>query len=246
MSPHTGAGSTLAVIAPPARWRVIANRFLFHGMIAVSGLIAIALYAVSKTLAWRFAKLQARNLLRLCGVRVRVSGIERLGEGPYIFTPNHQSQLDIAILLGYLPGRTRFAAKKELFRQPLFGAVLRTLGMIPIDRDDPAASMERLRRLALGGGSVVIFPEGTRSRDGALLPFKKGAFVAALELSVPVVPVVCKGTVQLMPKARYLSILPGTAEVVVLDPIPTAGMAGDGYDSLRETVRAKIAGELKI
>ena len=118
------------------------------------------------------------------------------------------------------------------------------MGMIPVDRDDPLASIERLNRLKLDGFSVIIFPEGTRSPDGALLPFKKGAFVAAIHLGVPVVPVVCKGTTRIMPKGKYLSILPGEAEIVVLEPIPTTGMTYEDRDRLLEQVRGRIAEEL--
>ena len=91
---------------------------------------------------------------------------------------------------------------------------------------------------------MIIFPEGTRSRDGKLLPFKKGAFVAAIHLGVPIVPVVCKGTTRIMPKGEYLSILPGKVELVVLEPIATAGLTYDDRDRLRDTVRAQIAAEL--
>ena len=213
-------------------------------MLFSSGLVALGLYRINKPLTWRFAKLQARNLMRLCGVRVRRRGFEQLGPGPYIFAPNHQSHFDIAALLGLLPGVTRFAAKREMFAEPVLGAVLRTMGMIAIDRDDPLASIERLQRVTLDGGSLVIFPEGTRSRDGELLPFRKGAFVAAIHLGVPIVPVVCKGTTRIMPKGRYLSILPGVAELVILPPIPTAGLRYEDRDRLRETVRAQIAAEL--
>lgn len=230
--------------APPARLRVVLNRVIFRAMLFASGAIAIAMYRVSKTLTWRFAKLQARNLVRLCGVRVHLRGAERLGAGPYVFTPNHQSHFDIAALLGYLPGSNRFAAKREMFAEPVLGAVLRTMGMIPVDRDDPQASIGRLNRLTLDGSSVIIFPEGTRSPDGNLLPFKKGAFVAAISLGVPIVPLVCKGTARIMPKGQYLSILPGEAEVVVLDPIPTNGMTYEDRHRLLETVRERIAAEL--
>jgi 1-acyl-sn-glycerol-3-phosphate acyltransferase len=122
--------------------------------------------------------------------------------------------------------------------------VLRTMGMIAIDRDDPLTSIERLQRVTLDGGSLVIFPEGTRSPNGELLAFRKGAFATAIQLGVPIVPVVCKGTTRIMPKGRYLSILPGRAEVVILAPIPTAGLTYDDRDRLRETVRAQIAAEL--
>ena len=80
-------------------------------------------------------------------------------------------------------------------------------------------AIDRLRTLQLEGSSVIIFPEGTRSRDGKLLPFKKGPFVAAIGLGLPIVPVVCKGTTKIMPKGKYLSIVPGEVEIIVLPPI---------------------------
>jgi 1-acyl-sn-glycerol-3-phosphate acyltransferase len=245
MPPQIDSSPVLVgAMTPPTRFRVLFNRVVFRAMLFASGAVAIAMYRLSKPLTWRFAKLQARNLIRLCGARVRVRGLERLSGEPCIFTPNHQSHFDIAALLGYLPGTNRFAAKREIFAEPVLGTVLRTMGMVPVDRDDSTASIERLQRLKLDGFSLVIFPEGTRSRDGALLPFKKGAFVAALSLGVPIVPVVCKGTAAIMPAGKYLSILPGEAEIVVLDPIPTAGMIYDDRDRLRDLVRARIAEEL--
>jgi 1-acyl-sn-glycerol-3-phosphate acyltransferase len=236
--------SAILAGAPPTRLRIFINRQLFRGMIFFSGMIAILLYRVSRPLAWRWAKLQARNLIRLCGVRLHIRGLERLGPGPYIFAPNHQSHFDIAALLGYLPGITRFAAKREMFAEPVLGAVLRTMGMIPVDREDAQGSSERLNQLELTGFSLVIFPEGTRSPDGTLQPFKKGAFVAAIHLGVPIVPVVCKGTAGIMPKGKYLSILPGDAELVVLDPIATVEMSYEDRDRLREEVRRRIEEEL--
>ena len=187
-------------------------------MLFTMGAIAVVMYRLirDKNVTWRFAKAQARNLVRLCGVKVRVRGLEHLGAGPYIFTPNHQSHFDIAALLGYLPGNNRFAAKKEMFNEPVLGAVLRTMGMIPIDRDNPLEAIQLLNELKIEQFSTIIFPEGTRSRDGNLLPFKKGPFVAAIHLGVPIVPVVCKGTSRVMPKGKYLSILPGVVEMVVL------------------------------
>jgi 1-acyl-sn-glycerol-3-phosphate acyltransferase len=215
-------------------------------MLFASGVIAVAMYRLidDKSVTWRFAKAQARNLSRLCGVRVNVRGLERLGRGPYMFTPNHQSHFDIAALLGYLPGNNRFAAKKEMFNEPVLGTVLRTMGMIPIDRENPLEAIQLLNQLVVDEFSTIIFPEGTRSRDGNLLPFKKGPFIAAIHLGVPVVPVVCKGTREVMPKGQYLSIIPGTAEIVVLEPIPTKGLTYDDRSRLRDLVRDRIAEEL--
>jgi 1-acyl-sn-glycerol-3-phosphate acyltransferase len=237
-------------LRPPievSRLRIFVNRLLFRGMLFTMGAIAVAMYRLirDKNVTWRFAKAQARNLVRLCGVQVHVRGLEHVGTGPHMFIPNHQSHFDIAMLLGYLPGNNRFAAKKEMFNEPILGAVLRTMGMIPIDRDNPLEAIQLLNDLKLDQFSTIVFPEGTRSRDGNLLPFKKGPFVAAIHLSVPIVPVVCKGTSRVMPKGKYLSILPGEVEMVVLEPIATSGMTYDDRDRLRERVREQIAAELE-
>ncbi len=239
-------GSEIIAVRPEqdaSRLRIFLNRLLFRGMLFTMGAIAVGMYRLipDKNVTWRFAKAQARNLSRLCGVRLRVRGLEHLGHGPYMFTPNH---FDIVALLGFLPGNNRFAAKKELFIQPVLGTVLSTLGMIPIDRDNPLEAIQLLNQLTLDGFSTIIFPEGTRSRDGNLLPFKKGPFVAAIHLQVPVVPVVCKGTTLVMPPGKYLSIVPGEVEIVVLDAIPTIGLTYDDRDRLRDTVRQRIAAEL--
>jgi 1-acyl-sn-glycerol-3-phosphate acyltransferase len=250
LHPNDSIQSVPFALRPPievSRLRIFVNRLLFRGMLFTMGAIAVAMYRLirDKNVTWRFAKAQARNLVRLCGVRVHVRGLEHLGTGPYMFTPNHQSHFDIAMLLGYLPGNNRFAAKKEMFNEPILGAVLRTMGMIPIDRDNPMEAIQLLNDLKLDQFSTIVFPEGTRSRDGNLLPFKKGPFVAAIHLGVPIVPVVCKGTSRVMPKGKYLSILPGEVEMVVLEPIVTSGMTYDDRDRLRERVRQQIAGELE-
>jgi 1-acyl-sn-glycerol-3-phosphate acyltransferase len=237
--------SVLAVPVPRAR--AFLNRLIFRGMLFSMGSIAVVMYRFirDKNVTWAFAKAQARNLARLCGVKVKVRGLEHLGAGPYIFAPNHQSNFDIVALLGYLPGNNRFAAKKEMFAEPVLGMVLDTMGMIPIDRENPLEAIQMLGQLKLDNYSAIIFPEGTRSRDGNLLPFKKGPFVAAIHLGVPIVPVVCKGTQAVMPKGGYLTIVPGEVEMVVLEPIPTADLTYEDRERLRETVRERIATELK-
>ncbi|MBI2963403.1 MAG: 1-acyl-sn-glycerol-3-phosphate acyltransferase [Deltaproteobacteria bacterium] len=226
--------------------RVALNRQIFRGMIFTMGAAALAMdrLGVPKPLIWSFAKLQARNTCRLLGVRVTIHGEELVrGGGPYVFTPNHQAHIDIAALLGYLPGDNRFASKQELFEEPVLGAVMRTLGMLPVDREDAMKSIDVLNRAVEQGHSIIIFPEGTRSRDGSLLPFKKGAFVAAIEMARPVVPVILKGTRRVMPKGGYLSVQPGEVEIVVKPPIPTQGLGYDDRDRLRDAVREIIAEE---
>ncbi|HYB99558.1 MAG TPA: lysophospholipid acyltransferase family protein [Candidatus Limnocylindrales bacterium] len=230
-----------------SRARLFLNRLLFRSMLFTMGSIAVFLHLVvrDERLTWRFAKAQARNLARVLGVHVTVRGLERLPRGPVVFVANHQSHFDIAAILGFIPGYTRFTAKKELFREPVLGLVMRTMGMVPIDREDTGKSVERLRRLRAGDHSLVFFPEGTRSRTGNLKPFKKGAFVTAMELGLPIVPIACRGGRDIMPAGGYLSIVPGNMELIVLDAIPTSGLAYDQRDRLADQARAAIAAALE-
>ena len=223
--------------------RVALSPYLFRGMLVGMAAIAVVLDRVTRDRdrTWHFAKARARTLARMLGVRVHVRGLEHLeGGGPFVFTPNHQSHLDILALLGYLPGPTRFAAKHELWRHPVLGAVLDTLGMIPIDRDHPERAIDALNRATARQHSIVIFPEGTRSRDGRLGEFRKGAFVLAIQLGLPVVPVVCRGTRRLMPRGSRLTVVPGDAEIVIETPIPTAGLTYAARDTLAAQARAAI------
>ena len=223
--------------------RVALSPWLFRGMLVGMGAVAVGLHLVtrSREVAWRFAKARARTLTGLLGVRVHVRGLEHVATGgPFVFAPNHQSHLDILVLLGFLPGRPRFAAKRELWRHPVVGAVLDTLGMIPIERERPEGSIEALNRGATEPHSVVVFPEGTRSRTGALLPFKKGAFVLAIAAGLPIVPVVCRGTRRLMPRGSRLTVVLGDVEIVIERPVPTIGLGYGDRDALAARVRAVI------
>jgi 1-acyl-sn-glycerol-3-phosphate acyltransferase len=116
--------------------------------------------------------------------------------------------------------------------------------MIPVDRENPLEAIELLTKAAAGGSSLIIFPEGTRSRDGMLLPFKQGPFVAAIHLQLPVVPVICRGTREVMPKGGYLSIMPGDIDVFIEEPIPTIGLGYDDRGALRDRVRGVVAARL--
>jgi 1-acyl-sn-glycerol-3-phosphate acyltransferase len=229
--------------AEPRGLRVALSPYLFRFMLVGMGAVAVALDRTTgrRDLTWSFAKARARDLARLLGVEVTVHGAEHLAAGgPFVLTPNHQSHLDILALLGFLPGRTRFAAKRELWRHPIVGGVLDTLDMVPIDRDSPEVAIAALGRADGAAGSLVVFPEGTRSRDGQLREFKKGAFVLAIRAGLPVVPVICRGTRRLMPRGSRLTVVPGPVEIIVEQPIPTAGLSYDDRDALAAQVRAAI------
>jgi 1-acyl-sn-glycerol-3-phosphate acyltransferase len=223
--------------------RVALSPYLFRSMMVGMAGVAIGIHRTtgSRTLAWKFAKARARDLEWMLGVDVTVHGLEHVEHaGPVIYAPNHQSHLDILTLLGHLPGATRFAAKRELWRHPIVGGVLDTLGMIPIDREAGERSIEVLNQAAADASSIVIFPEGTRSRDGRLREFKKGAFVLAIATGLPIVPVCCRGTRRLMPRGSQLTIVPGPVDVFIEPPIETVGLHYDDREALAARVRDAI------
>ncbi len=168
------------------------------------------------------ARLWARILLALCRVRVVVQGAEKIRPpGPYVFLSNHQSQFDILASVMAIPVQFRILAKRELFRIPIFGWVLRLSGFVGIERKDREKAIRSLdeaaRRIRLGR-SLLIYAEGTRSPDGSLLPFKKGGFILAIQAGVPVIPLTILGSRSVLPKGS-LRIRPGPITVMVGDPI---------------------------
>jgi 1-acyl-sn-glycerol-3-phosphate acyltransferase len=187
-----------------------------------------------------------RLSLRLAGIRLTAGGRENLPAGAVIFMANHQSQYDIPALYAGIPGQFRWLAKAELFRIPLFGLAMRRAGYIPVNRSDrreALLSMDRAARLIAGGRSVVVFPEGTRSPDGRLLPLKKGGFMLALKSQVPIVPVAIHGTGRLLPKGSRL-LRGGSVRVDILPPIPTAGLGTADRDRLMDEVHRALAAAL--
>jgi 1-acyl-sn-glycerol-3-phosphate acyltransferase len=191
---------------------VLLNRFIWraHVFTASSLVVWAERFRPNRGYGHRIFSASARLTNRLVGVRVEVVGLDKLDPGQaYVFTPDHRSHVDITALMAALPA-VRFAAKRELFDEPVLGTAMRALGMIPIDRDHPAVAKRALNQAAARLGraaSVVIFPEGTRAPAGQMLPFKGGAFVFAIEQQVPVVPVALHNTAQVMPAHGYLTIL---------------------------------------
>ncbi len=177
------------------------------------------------------------RMIKVAGVEVRMSGYDGVpADRPVVYVSNHQSWFDIWALASILPGQTRFVAKKELRRIPVLGRAMRSAGHIYIDRQNRQAAFSAYEAAAAyirKGMSAVLFPEGTRSRTGELLPFKKGPFVLALAAQVPVIPVYCAGTFTLLPK--------GT---VRLDPHPIAIMFGEQIST--EGLRYEDRDELMV
>jgi len=208
-----------------------------------SCVVIYALLGAAENSLHKVARTWARVLLAVTNVQVRVVGKEHIaGETPYIFMSNHQSDFDIFIVLAHLPGQFRWIAKKELFRIPIFGRAMKNAGYIEIDRQHRQRALQNLAeasRKIREGKSVMSFPEGTRSKDGAIKPFKKGMFHLAMEAGVPIVPITIIGAAEIMPK-RSLKINPGRITMVIDKPIDTSGYTDASRPELIERTRRII------
>jgi 1-acyl-sn-glycerol-3-phosphate acyltransferase len=181
------------------------------------------------------------------GVKIVVENRASLDPAqPYVFMANHASSLDIWTAFVAIPRRLRMIAKKQLARIPLFGWAMWAGRFIFIDRKNGVAarrSIDEAGRRIHDGDSVLIFPEGTRTRDGTLGPFKKGGFHLAVKAGVPIVPVALRGTRALMPRGSYL-LRAGTVTAVIGEPIPTQGLSEEERANLNERVRSLVQGML--
>jgi 1-acyl-sn-glycerol-3-phosphate acyltransferase len=174
------------------------------------------------------ARIWSQMILWTSRVRLRVTGLENVRQGvPYVLCVNHQSHMDIPIVLAALPFQFRFAAKKELFRYPFLGWHLRRSGHVPIDRENPHAAVKSLREAAekvRQGSPVVIFPEGGTSLDGSIKPFKRGGFMLATESAGEAIPITIRGSrAVLMPRTYH--VRGGLVEVIVGKPIASRDLS---------------------
>ncbi len=193
---------------------------------------------------WRMSLWAATTGYWLAGIRVRAVGREKLDGRAYLFMANHVSNLDPPIITSTLERRISIITKKELFSIPLFGRAMRAAGFVPIDRSNRRSAMAGIRDAAhvlQTGMGMLVFPEGTRSRDGRLLPFKKGSFHLAMEAGLPVVPITIVGSYEAWPKGR-MSMRKREVVVNFHDPIDPHQFAKK--EDLMAAVRAAIHGGL--
>ncbi|MFA6147404.1 MAG: lysophospholipid acyltransferase family protein [bacterium] len=186
-----------------------------------------------------------RAFVRFGGWKVRVEGMENLPSGGAVLVANHQSIVDIPMLLSAFPRPVRFLAKRELGEIPLFGKAMAAAGNLFIDRDDPRDAIRMLREAGSQvreGGLVVVFPEGTRSGDGSIGEFRPGAFYLAQKSGAPVVPVYIDGGCRALPKGA-LRVRPAELFVRVLPPLSPGEGAGGSKERIADAVRARILGE---
>ena len=208
------------------------------------GAVLLGLFDKSGDSVLALARQWSRVILGVPGVKVEVKMHAPIEPGrPYIFMANHASMVDIWAMFVAIPASFRFIAKKQLAGIPLFGWAMTAGRFIFIDRQNAVSarrSMEEAARRIRAGQSVIIYPEGTRTRDGRLLPFKKGGFHLAIDAGADIVPVAIRGSRAVMPRGAAL-IRAGTVSVEVGAPIPTAGLTVADRDALIAKVRGRVA-----
>lgn len=196
-----------------------------------SALISVALVLRVVTFSpraplWIARKAWAPGVLRICGATLQVEPLPALDwSRPYVFAMNHQSALDICCAFVAVPTGLRFVAKHSLAYVPFLGWFMWATGMVFINRSNRFQAMASLKKAGeriRAGACILMYPEGTRSKDGQVLPFKKGPFVVAMEAGVPVVPLAVEGSAQVL-SAKGLQIRPGTIRVKMGAPIPSEG-----------------------
>jgi len=220
-----------------ALWMIF---WVFWGTVVIGGAaILFALFRVRGPVYVRMTRAWARVALWASGSRAVLHGVENVTPGqPFVLVANHVSWFDIFAIAAELPVDYHFVAKKELEKIPLFGLAWRVAGHISIDRANRESAARSLRKagdqMRQQKSAVVIFAEGTRSRTGRLLPFKKGAFVLAAETGIPIVPTIVTGSFDIMRPDTFV-VRPATIHVYLEPPISPEGV---GVDALMERTRA--------
>lgn len=200
------------------------------------------------TMRWA-ARVWGAGVLALALIRVKTFGLEKLDPRQnYIFMPNHVSFMDVPVVVSKIPYNVRIVAKGLFFKIPFYGQAMRRSGNIKMYRDNPRQDLKQLGLAAARlnmGNSVVVFPEGTRSRNGQLQPLKKALFSLPLKSGCPVVPVVIKGSYDTMPPDS-IRISPGTIEVHFLDPIDSKRYQKNERDRFADDVYRLMAREMEM
>ena len=227
-----------------AALRSVATYLAILAYIAVAAPVALLLGTVfrSKRSMYLLGHGGVGLALGIAGIRYRVAGPRPPKAMPVVFCSNHESNVDPPVLFQALHPQLHVLYKAELHKFPLMGTVLDVGGFVPVDRLDRRQSFDSLAQGAASlraGNSFLIFPEGTRSRSGDLLPFKKGGFIMAIQAQVPIVPVAISGGRASMRKGSAI-VHPVDVSIRIGEPIPTAGMTLDDRDQLIARVRTEV------
>lgn len=225
---------------------VVGLLLLPAGLICASVIVYIGtLFKASSTRLHTLYRWFARACLRVSATELEVHGLEHLEAGQaYVVVANHESTWDPPVLIAGLPQLVlRFVVKQELMRIPIFGNALQHSGNVRVVRAQAGGDAERIRQVMDERDpavSILFFAEGTRARDGALHPFRKGAFITAIVYGLPILPVAHAGNYAIWPKGR-LRLRRGPAVVQVGEPIPTTGCGHDDRAALRDRTHAAVA-----
>ncbi len=189
------------------------------------------------------ALIWSKSIIWAAGAKIELHGLNKIDfNKSYVFVGNHQSHIDVVAVFSILSLTVRYIAKKELFRIPLFGWAMSAAGTIKVDRSNrekAIRSIEKAGETIKKGVSVIMFPEGTRSPDGEIHAFKKGAFVLASKSGVPVVPISISGTRNIL-KKHSLSLTPGKVKIVISDPIDSSNYKLEERGKFASDVRKEI------
>ena len=204
----------------------------------------------NKNVTAALSRFWGRWVLWSTGVSWEIEGLEKLEKtGQYIFMSNHSSALDIILGVALLPYNLVFLAKKELFIIPLFGWAMAAAGMIRIDRGNPEKAKSSVNKasqtLSESPFSTLMYPEGTRSKTGELLPFKKGGFIMAIQADLPVVPLTIIGAGNILPKGAF-RMQPGRVKIIAADPLHTKELSSADKNQLLNSCRNIIQTQLHL
>ena len=216
----------------------------------ILGIPALIIVWFTPHTVFRFSQLWCYLVMKMAiGVKLEISGRKNLVKGQsYIFLANHQSAFDIPALIYSIPFQTRFIAKKELGRIPIWGWAVSAMGHVMIDRKNIQRAKESINsameKIKKEGLSIVAYPEGTRTRDGKVRPFKKGTFILAIQSEIPIVPISITGAYGVFPRKSWV-FRKGTIRINIHPPVETKGYVVEDRDKLIETVRDIIVNDVE-
>jgi 1-acyl-sn-glycerol-3-phosphate acyltransferase len=222
---------------------IFAATGIFFDTLVMGPIIVASGYLSTGFRTYKLTRFWAGVASAFMGITVSIRGAENVTPNTsYIITPNHQSHSDILALLKVLPTPFRWVIKRELLKIPVFGQALAATGAIAVNRADRNSSVQSLKegsKKLTGGWSVLIYPEGTRSPDGNIQEFKKGAFMMAVQTGIPILPVTCNGAAKILRK-KTLALSPGHISITIGRPIVTTGMTEQDVPELMERTKAEM------
>lgn len=234
---------------------IIYSTFIFIPLAIIATIITclsiIIMTPIAGDAKWGYypGRVWGRVMCALALTRIKINGNENIDpEKSYIFVANHQSMFDIFLIYGYLNAKFKWIMKMELRRTPLLGKACESMGHIFVDRSSPMRAQKSLEaakdRLLQGNNSIFLFPEGTRSSNGKIGRFKRGAFTIARDLHLPIIPVTISGAYNVLPKGGW-HITPGSITMTIHNPIDTTNLTDDNLNEMIEQVKNTVESKIK-